>query len=179
MHRLRWWLALSLLACSEADETGQGPGTSPGETGPSGAVFEPSDCEVDLDCQPEAPNTGDYAADCVERVNQFRACACVPPLQRKRDAEDCLDQQAAYDVDEGPHAGFIANVCEPRGVAQNECPGWPSVDSVVAGCLQSMFDEGPPPSEECEGDCYLQHGHFINMTNHFFMIFDLVMYDVE
>jgi hypothetical protein len=89
----------------------------------------------------------------------------VPPLERKRDAEDCLDQQAAYDVDHGPHAGFVANVCMPRGTAQNECPGWPSVGAVVDGCLQSMFEEGPPPSEPCEGDCFLRHGHFLNMTN--------------
>ena len=30
-----------------------------------------------------------------------------------------------------------------------------------------MFDEGPPPVEPCEGQCYQDHGHYINMTGDF------------
>jgi hypothetical protein len=28
-----------------------------------------------------------------------------------------------------------------------------------------MYDEGPPPNASCEGSCFQEHGHFINMTN--------------
>ena len=57
------------------------------------------------------------------------------------------------------HAAFRAGICN-GGYGQNECPGWPSVDSTVSGCLQQMWDEGPgdfngPPP----------HGHYINLSS--------------
>jgi hypothetical protein len=39
------------------------------------------------------------------------------------------------------------------------------VEDVIEGCLQRMWDEGPPPSSNCEGQCFQEHGHFINMSN--------------
>jgi len=111
-------------------------------------------------CQP-APlqSTGDPYADCVTRINQLRwECQCLPPLQRWNEAEGCADQQAEYDSTRSAHAGFSGNICSPRGWAQNECPGWPSNDAVITGCLQAMWDEGP-------GEPYSAHGHYINMTN--------------
>ena len=36
---------------------------------------------------------------------------------------------------------------------------------LVDRCLQSMWDEGPPPMQPCEGDCFQTYGHFINMTS--------------
>jgi hypothetical protein len=117
------------------------------------------------DCDPQAPDTNDFAADCVARVNQFRACVCLPPLERATDAEACVNQQAEYDASNGAHAGFLANLCQPRASAQNECPGWGGAKEVVSGCIRQMFTEGPPPTADCTGDCYTQHGHFINMTN--------------
>jgi len=124
-------------------------------------------CVQDLKCMPTAPNTGDIYADCVARVNQFRACACLPPLQRWMDGEACANQDASYDgmnQSMGAHAGFKAKICA-AGSAQDECPGWRSNTQVISGCLQQMFNEGPPPMTPCTGTCYEQHGHFINMTN--------------
>jgi uncharacterized protein YkwD len=138
-------------------------GTS-GATGAGGASGA-GGCAPDYACTPTAPNTGDYAADCVARVNQFRACVCLPPLTRWTAGESCANQDAAYDPANGAHAGFIADLCSPEGFAQDECPAWPSETQVVSGCLQQMFDEGPPPTANCTGDCYETHGHFINMTN--------------
>jgi len=90
---------------------------------------------------------------------------CLEPLGRNTEAESCASQQAEYDADLGSaHAGFRDGICEPRGWAQNECPGWGSEAQIVDGCLQMMFDEGPPPTEDCTGECYQTHGHFINMT---------------
>jgi hypothetical protein len=116
-------------------------------------------------CAPTpVPNTGDPHADCVTRINQFRwQCQCLPPLTRWVAGEACADQQAAYDAAATtPHAGFSAGICA-SGYGQNECPGWfgwGSVESTIADCLQSMWDEGP-------GDFYgpPAHGHYINMSS--------------
>jgi hypothetical protein len=119
----------------------------------------------DYACEPEPPDTGDFYADCVARVNQFRACVCLPPLERRMDAEACMDQQCEYDSTRDAHSGFRDNICEPSGRSQNECPGYRDKDQVITLCLQQMFDEGPPAEDPCEGDCYQEHGHYINMTS--------------
>jgi hypothetical protein len=149
-----------------ASGTGGTPGTggapvTGGSTGSGGT----SGCTPDYACMPTAPNTGDYYADCVARVNQFRACVCLPPLTRWSAGEACADMDAAYDPANGAHAGFMKGICPQEGFAQDECPGWQSETQVVSGCLQQMFDEGPPPTNPCSGSCYQMHGHFINMTN--------------
>ncbi|HEX2734585.1 MAG TPA: hypothetical protein VHM70_23435 [Polyangiaceae bacterium] len=148
---------------SEAtDPTQTEPNTTPSPTPSTAGPDE--DCTPDYECEPEAPDTGDFYADCVTRVNQFRACVCLPALERAPEAEDCMDQQAEYDSTRDPHSGFSDGICDPSGNAQDECPGWRDSAQVVDGCLQMMFDEGPPPMQPCEGQCYQDHGHFINMT---------------
>jgi hypothetical protein len=125
-----------------------------------------SGCVPDYACKPVAPNTGDPYADCVARVNQFRACVCLPPLARWADGETCANQDAKYDSEQGTaHAGAQADICD-WGNAQDECPDWKraTAASVVDGCLQMMFEEGPPPTSTCTGQCYEDHGHYINMT---------------
>ena len=114
-------------------------------------------------CMPATPaSTGDPHADCVARINQFRCeCQHLPPLMRWTAGEACADMMAQYDHDHAgmAHAAFRAGICN-GGYGQNECPGWPSVDSTVSGCLQQMWDEGP-------GDFYgpPAHGHYINMSS--------------
>jgi hypothetical protein len=138
-----------------------------GSAGAGAGAAGGSGCVQDLKCMPPAPNTGDIYADCVARVNQFRACVCLPPLQEWKDGEACANQDSMYDAQhqsDGAHAGFKAKICA-AGNAQDECPGYRSNDQVISGCLQQMFNEGPPPMMPCSGTCYQQHGHFINMTN--------------
>ena len=102
-----------------------------------------------------------YAAEssaCVDRINEFRATLDLPPLSRWTDAESCANDEARQDSESGTAHGAFGQCDE---YAQNECPGWPSVDSITEGtssCLQMMWDEGP-------GDPYSEHGHYINMTN--------------
>jgi hypothetical protein len=62
------------------------------------------------------------------------------------------------------HAGHSDKICQPSG-AQNECPGYSSNNQVISLCMQQMWDEGPPPTNPCEGDCFQEYGHFINMTS--------------
>jgi hypothetical protein len=111
-------------------------------------------------CAPgPVPNSGNFKADCVARINQFRwDCQCLPPLDRWADGETCADEHAEYDSTNGAHAGFRDDICEPRGWAQNECPRWGSEADIVDGCLQMMWDEGP-------GDDFNKHGHYINMSS--------------
>jgi hypothetical protein len=153
-------LALAPAECSD----GTGGTGGAGGTGGTGGTGGSAGCTPDYQCRPTAPAaTGDAQADCVARINQFRACVCLPPLQRWTDAESCVTQDAAYDrAHNTPHAGFSSNpaICTPQGFAQNECLG-----GTLDNCIQSMFNEGPPPQSPCEGACYQAHGHFINMTN--------------
>jgi hypothetical protein len=148
--------------------TAGGGGSNSAGVGGSGTAGSAGtgNCVPNYDCELEPPPTsGDPYQDCVDRINQFRAeCACLPPLERWTEGEDCADQMAEYDSTRSAHAGFADNICE-GGSAQNECPGWGSNEQVVDGCLQAMWSEGPPPQEPCEGQCFQDHGHFINMTN--------------
>jgi hypothetical protein len=154
---------------------GGGPGGAAGTTGAAGVagVAGVGSCTPNTACKPTAPSSGDIYQDCVDRVNQFRACMCLPPLKRWNDGEACANQDASYDAmnqSMGAHAAFKAKICA-AGNAQDECPGWRSNTEVISGCLQQMFNEGPPPMTPCSGTCYEQHGHFINMTNtHYTMV---------
>lgn len=152
-------------AAPDAGFDASSPGMDSGPPPPDAAL--PDDCaagplpEPIPGCRPTpVPDTGDPYVDCVARINQFRAeCQCLPPLERWNEGEDCADMQAEYDANGGgPHGGFRANICSPRGSAQNECPGWRSIDQVIDGCLQQMWDEGP-------GEPFSEHGHYINMSS--------------
>jgi len=105
------------------------------------------------------PSTGNLYEDCVARINQLRwDCQCLPPLARWKEGEQCATQEAKHDSKHGPHAGFNGGICKPHGLAQNECPDWPSRAEVIEGCFQAMWDEGP-------GKRFSKHGHYVNMSN--------------
>lgn len=112
-------------------------------------------------CNPAPPpSTGDLHADCVARINQLRSeCQCLPPLMRWTDGESCADANAEYDSTNGVHASFYDMPCGTGARAQNECPGWPSNDHVITGCLQSMWDEGPE-----DGNPDTVNGHYETMA---------------
>jgi hypothetical protein len=147
---------------------GKGSGGSSGSSAGTSAGGSSGECTQNLGCTLDPPpSTGDRYQDCVDRINQFRTeCACMEPLERWTEAEACADQQAEYDsVQDEAHAGFRDDICSPGGSAQNECPGYRSETQVVGLCLQQMWDEGPPPQDPCDGECFQTYGHFINMTN--------------
>lgn len=176
----RGWLVVasigiaSIAACgsSSDDDAGTGTGGGPAATGGtsgggSSATGGAGACDAGplsapiAGCQPAVvPDTGDFYADCVARINQLRwDCQCLPPLARWTEAEACADQQAEYDFNaDSYHAGFTDGICSPGGSAQSECPGSRSLARVLESCLQGMWDEGP-------GEPYSEHGHYINMTN--------------
>lgn len=149
-----------------AGTSGTGGDGSVGTAGTGGDPVFVGDCDDGplgapiANCRPDPlESTGDPYADCVNRINQLRwECQCLPPLQRWTDAEGCADQHSEYDSTRSAHSGFRDNICSPRGYGQNECPGWNSPEHIISGCLQAMWDEGP-------GEPFVEHGHYINMTN--------------
>lgn len=146
---------------------GAGGRSSGGAAGSNGGSAGAGACVPNLACKPSPPpSTGDLHQDCVDRINQFLTqCACLPALTRRTDGEACADQMAEYDAGKNTaHAGFTDKICTPSG-SQNECPGYSSNSQVIGLCMQQMWDEGPPPTNPCNGSCYEEHGHFINMTD--------------
>ncbi len=91
---------------------------------------------------------------CVDEINAYRATLDLPPYERWRDMESCADEEAKHDSEVGIYHDAFGSCGE---YAQNECPGWWSVDSIIDGCLADMWAEGPGPFED--------HGHFINMSS--------------
>ena len=83
----------------------------------------------------------------------------MPPLQRWSEGESCTDGNAEYDSLNGVHASFYDMPCGSGARAQNECPGWPSINHVISGCLQSMWNEGPE-----DGDPSTVNGHYESMA---------------
>jgi len=107
------------------------------------------------DATDDAAKYDDERDACVARINAFRDTLDLPPLARWRDGERCADDEAKTDSKtKRAHSAFGS--CGER--AQNECPGWGSLEQVISGCLQMMWDEGP-------GEPYSEHGHFLNMSN--------------
>lgn len=142
-------------------------GTSAGSAGASAGSGGGGSCVKNLACKLNPPaSTGDIHQDCVDRINQFLTqCACLPALKRRTDGEACADQMAKYDAEQNSaHAGIRDKICTPGG-SQNSCPGYSSNNQVIGLCMQQMWDEGPPPTADCTGDCYQEYGHFINMTD--------------
>ena len=91
---------------------------------------------------------------CVDKINAFRATEGLKPLERWTEQEVCADGQARSDAGSGDAHGAFGKCGE---WAQDECPGWRSVQSTVDGCLQSMWDERLDASGE--------QGHYKNMSS--------------
>lgn len=93
---------------------------------------------------------------CVDRTNELRATKGLKPIPRLASAEACADGQAKSDSETGKaHGAFDAcadQVDNWHGIAQNECPGYGSVESTLTTCLDQMWAEGPGG------------GHYDNMT---------------
>lgn len=96
-----------------------------------------------------------YRQKCVDQINTYRATLSLPPYQRWTSAETCTDGEAKSDSQTGQAHGAFPSCGES---AQNECPGYPGLDSTVTTCLAQMWAEGP-------GADFQQHGHYINMSS--------------
>lgn len=100
----------------------------------------------------------------LKQVNEYRASAGLPALHRWQDGEPCADNGAKRDSESNSPHGSMGSCGQ---IAQNTCPYYPSIASVASTCLQQMWNEGAPTSQPCTGSCYMQHGHYINMTGNY------------
>jgi hypothetical protein len=101
----------------------------------------------------------------VHRINYYRGTVGLGHLGRRLGIDTCLDAQAKADATSGTAHSAFGRCSEG---SQNECPGWRTVEQVIAGCTDAMWNEGPPPvGDPCNypSACYTAHGHYINMTN--------------
>jgi len=139
-----------------------GPDADADVSGPDADADADADAAADADADADAdvrPDTGDplesYRQRCVDEINRYRATEGKAPYTRWRSAESCADGEARSDSESGiPHGAFPS--CGEW--AQNECPGWGSLEDTVTGCLAMMWAEGP-------GEPFSEHGHYINMSS--------------
>ncbi|MBK7578993.1 MAG: hypothetical protein IPI67_02200 [Myxococcales bacterium] len=96
-----------------------------------------------------------YRQKCFDQINTYRATLGLSPYQRWTSAEACADGEAKSDSESGKAHGAFPSCGES---AQNECPGYPGLDSTVTTCLAQMWAEGP-------GADFQAHGHYINMSS--------------
>jgi len=151
-------LILSLFLFSSCDEAN---GVSTNQSSDShNASNTPGSSTPDLSVSSDAEDPwAEARIECVNTINEYRATEGLPPYERWVEGEACADDQAAYDMASGSaHDGFRDKICtdaDPR--AQNECPGYRSLNSVLTTCLAQMWAEGP-------GEPFSEHGHYINMS---------------
>ncbi len=75
---------------------------------------------------------------CIDHINQLRATKGRAPYKRWTSIESCVDSQATYDSNNGPHADFIGGkTCGAH--SQGECPG--QGPSSVTNCIDLMWAE--------------------------------------
>ena len=164
---------LGLVACSGTAYTGS-DATSPSPdsatppdawvqrdaaASPDAAVQRDAAASPDAAVQHDAANPTDpydsFRQACVDEINQYRDTLGLPHYARWTDAESCVDGEAQADSEANTaHSAFPS--CGEW--AQNECPGWGSLESTVTDCLAMMWAEGP-------GEPFSEHGHYLNMSS--------------
>lgn len=132
-----------------------GRSASGGSSGKAGASSAGTTGSAGTNTNPNDPY-GDARVRCVNRTNELRASKGLPPIPRLASAEACADGQAKSDSESGKaHGAFDACLDQVKGwkgVAQNECPNYGSVEDTLTKCLDAMWAEGPGG------------GHYDNMT---------------
>jgi hypothetical protein len=146
-----------VVACSSGSTvsgSGHGGSSSSGGSGSSGSGGSGSGGGGSS----SSGGSGDSSPEqlCVDTINQYRATLNLPAYARWSAEESCADGQALSDSASGTAHGAFGTCGE---VAQDECPGWPGPpSSMITGCLQQMWAEGPGPFDQ-------GHGHYDNMSN--------------
>lgn len=132
--------------------TGGGRMGTGGTTGSGGTTGTPGDAGAPAD---GGGSTSAASQLCVDTINMYRATLGLPPYARWVEQEACTSQAALTDSQTGmAHSSF--GDCGEN--AQNECPNWNgSLESIVAGCLKLMWDEGPGTGPA--------HGHYNTMSS--------------
>lgn len=125
---MRARVLVGVIACLGALWTAGCDGGSDGGSGGQGGDGQSGDAHEQ------------YHAACVDKVNALRATKGLPALARWKEAEACVDAQAADDAKTGTaHGAWISGNYDCNGKGQNECPGWGAEG--IESCLDSMWSE--------------------------------------
>ncbi len=159
------------MAASSSGQGGAGNGSSSSSSSSSSGGPDP------YEAQRQA---------CVDKINALRATKGLPPYERWKEAEPCVDQQATWDeAHNDPHGAWgmkLYPTC--NGSGQNECLG--QGPNGIEGCLDSMW--GEKDQSGCSGcdacaDAYNPNcpncnfygsmggdvcGHYVNMSAKYF-----------
>jgi hypothetical protein len=133
-----------------------------------------------VDSGTTTPPTDDLEAArqfCVDFINEKRASVGLPSLQRATPEQEACTDQGSQSDSVTYYATHVAHSSAGQclGGAQNTCPclpigtGRPTLIDALRECLTNMWNEGMPPQgrEACEADrtgCFMQYGHYLNMT---------------
>jgi hypothetical protein len=188
--------ALSMSACTETKNEGTGgaggegqwgnggQGGSSTSTGGGNGQGGSSSSASRSGAMPDPYEAARQA--CVDHINTLRATKSLPPLQRWKEAEPCLDQQATWDQENNnPHGSWGMGLYPScNGSGQNECLGH-GPDGITQ-CLDQMWDEknlaGCSGCDACSDaynpscpncDFFGQQtgdvcGHYVNMSAKYF-----------
>jgi Cysteine-rich secretory protein family len=198
-HGLVCLCVIGLASCTETPagngnggaggEGGWGSGGNAGQGGAasssSGSMTTSSSSSSNGSSGSSDPYEGARQA-CVDKINALRATKGLSPLERWKEAEPCVDQQATYDeMNNKPHGAWgmqLYPTC--NGSGQNECLG--QGPGGIEGCLDSMWAEkdqaGCSGCDAC-ADAYNPNcpncdfyggntgdvcGHYVNMSAKYF-----------
>ena len=174
---------------SSSSSSGQG-GTNSSSSSSSSASSRSSDSSSSSASSSSSSGSVDpYETErqaCVDHINALRATKSLPPLQRWKEAEPCVDQQATWDeTNNKPHGAWGSGMYPScNGSGQNECLG--AGPGGIEGCLDQMWDEknqaGCSGCDACADaynpncpncDFYGQQsgdvcGHYVNMSAKYF-----------
>lgn len=123
---------------------------------------------------------------CVDKINALRASKGLPPYERWKEAESCVDQQATWDeMNNKPHGAWGMQLYPScNGSGQNECLG--QGPNGIEGCLDQMWaekDQGGCSGCDACADAYNPNcpncdfygsqtgdvcGHYVNMSAKYF-----------
>ncbi|MFT3772487.1 MAG: hypothetical protein QM820_44400 [Minicystis sp.] len=122
---------------------------------------------------------------CIDKMNELRATKGHPPLQRWKDAEPCVDNQANVDQqNKKPHGQWSTFQDACNGGGQNECLGQGAAG--IESCLDQMWAEKDqaacsgcdlcldvhtstcPNCDKSGGSTGMVCGHYVNMAANYF-----------
>jgi hypothetical protein len=163
---------------SSSGSSGSSGSSSGGRTTPGADASTTRDASGSADVSnPSAASDGGLDAVrqlCVDTINMYRATLNLPPLMRATPSDEACSDMGAMKDGSGGGAHSSAGMCPGFG-AQDSCPQLPvgggqTLESSLKQCLAQMWAEGPPPGtvQACIMDytgCFLQHGHYINMSS--------------
>jgi hypothetical protein len=101
--------------------------TTPTPRPPPRPTETDTETETETDTATDTPRARND--ECLRYINAFRRTQGVPALTYRVEEEQCANESAEYDAENGFHASFRRRMCSPR--AQTECRGTRNVEACI------------------------------------------------